>query len=72
AQTTWTLTLVDAPAPGYSQLDLLFVVDATGSMDDEIAKLKSSMADVADQIDNLPERPDVRYGLVHYRDRGDA
>ncbi|MEZ4656332.1 MAG: VWA domain-containing protein [Caldilineaceae bacterium] len=72
AQTTWTLTLVDAPAPGYTQLDLLFVVDATGSMDDEIAKLKSSMADVADQIDNLPERPDVRYGLVHYRDRGDS
>lgn len=72
ADATWTVTLVDAPTPAYTQLDLLFVVDATGSMDDEIAKLKSSMADVADQIDSLPERPDVRYGLVHYRDRGDA
>ncbi|HMN30279.1 MAG TPA: VWA domain-containing protein, partial [Caldilineaceae bacterium] len=63
----WRLTLTTR-----TQLDLLFLIDATGSMDDEIDKLKSSMADVADQIAALPERPEVRYGLVAYRDRGDA
>ncbi|MEM7126195.1 MAG: vWA domain-containing protein [Chloroflexota bacterium] len=68
----WILTLADPPAPEYTQVDLLFLMDATGSMDDEIAKLKASMADIADQIYDLPEQPDVRFGLVHYRDRGDA
>lgn len=68
----WTLTLVDPPSSEVSQVDLLFLMDATGSMDDEIAKLKASMADIADQIYNLPNDPDVRFGLVHYRDRGDA
>ena len=70
-EAVWALTLTDAPTPVGTQLDLVFVVDATGSMDDEIAKLKASMADMAAQIDALQEQPDVRYGLVHYRDRGD-
>ena len=68
----WTITLDDPPQADYIELDLLFVMDATGSMDDEIAKLKASMADIADQIDGLQNALDVRYGLVHYRDRGDA
>lgn len=68
----WSITLNDPARLDYAQLDLLFLMDATGSMDDEINKLKNSMADVADQIAALPERPDVRYGLVAYRDRGDA
>lgn len=68
----WSIMLNEPPRLDYAQLDLLFLMDATGSMDDEINKLKNSMADVADQIAALPERPDVRYGLVAYRDRGDA
>lgn len=68
----WTLTLPDPPRRAQAQLDLLFLIDATGSMGDEIDKLKVSMADIANQIAGLPEGPDVRYGLVAYRDRGDA
>ena len=68
----WTLTLESPIGDTRVKLDLLFLIDATGSMSDEIAKLKRSMADVADQIARLPEQPDVRYGLVAYRDRGDA
>jgi len=41
-------------------------------MGDEVDKLKRSMRAVADQIAGLPSRPDVCYGLVAYRDRGDA
>lgn len=54
------------------RLDLVFLVDATGSMGDEIAKLKTSMHAMAQQIARLPAQPDVCYGLVAYRDRGDA
>ena len=54
------------------RLDLVFLIDATGSMGDEIAKLKSSMRAVAQQISQLPGQPDICYGLVAYRDRGDA
>jgi len=68
----WWLTLTGAARADYTQLDLVFLIDATGSMGDEINKLKASMADVADQIATLAEKPDVRYGLVAYRDRGDA
>jgi hypothetical protein len=50
----------------------VFLVDATGSMSDEIAKLKSSMRAMSQQISQLPGRPDICYGLVAYRDRGDA
>jgi von Willebrand factor type A domain len=64
--------LAAAPAAARPRLDLVYLVDATGSMDDEIAKLKASMRAVADQIARLPVRPDVCFGLVAYRDRGDA
>lgn len=67
----WTITLPDAPVSAETRLDLLFLIDATGSMQDEIDKLKATLGDIADQIARLPEQPDVRYGLVAYRDRGD-
>jgi hypothetical protein len=59
--------------PGKSlALDVLFLVDATGSMEDEIDKLKTSISQIAAQIDALPSQPDVRFAMVTYRDRGDA
>ncbi len=68
----WTVTL-DTRAQGDTlNLDVLFLIDATGSMADEIAKIQSTIFDVSAQIDALPGRPNVRYGLVAYRDRGDA
>ncbi len=54
------------------RLDLVFLIDATGSMGDEIAKLKHSMRAMAQQIAQLPGQPDICWGLVAYRDRGDA
>jgi Mg-chelatase subunit ChlD len=53
-------------------LDVLFLLDSTGSMSDEISALQSSILSIADQIDHLRSRPDLRFGLVTYRDRGDA
>ncbi len=66
------LRLGSASAVQRPRLDLVFMIDATGSMGDEIGKLKSSMRAMASQIAQLPGQPDICYGLVAYRDRGDA
>jgi len=58
-------------APERARLDLVFMVDATGSMGDEIDKLRGSLRDIVRGIEQLPSRPDVCLGLVTYRDRGD-
>jgi len=53
------------------RLDVLFLIDATGSMSDEINQLKDNMVFISEQISELGSQPDVRYGLTAYRDRGD-
>lgn len=68
----WTVRLDDQIALNELNLDVLFLIDATGSMADEIAKIQSTIFDVAARIDGLPGHPNVRYGMVTYRDRGDA
>ncbi|MBL8288146.1 MAG: VWA domain-containing protein [Rubrivivax sp.] len=62
---------IAAAASERARLDLVFLVDATGSMGDEIDKLKRSMREVAEQIARMPAKPDLCFGLVAYRDRGD-
>lgn len=61
-----------APAPARARLDLVFLVDATGSMADEIDKLKATLRTITAEVAGLPSRPDICLGLVAYRDRGDA
>ncbi len=59
-----------APA-GQARLDLVFLIDATGSMADEIDKLKATLQSIASEVAQLPSRPDLCLGLVAYRDKGD-
>ena len=54
-----------------ARLDLVFLIDATGSMADEIQKLKSSLHTIAADAARLPSHPDLCFGLVAYRDRTD-
>ncbi len=63
-------TSVQAQSQG-TELDVLFLIDATGSMSDEIAQLQNNILHISSQIDALPGNVDVHYGLVAYRDRGD-
>jgi Mg-chelatase subunit ChlD len=65
------LQLDGAVAPQRARLDLVFLIDATGSMADEIQKLKSSLRSIADDAAQLPSRPDLCFGLVAYRDTTD-
>lgn len=53
------------------RLDVHFLIDATGSMSDEIQQLKSNMIIISERIHALPSNPDVRFGMTIYRDRGD-
>ncbi|PWN67738.1 T9SS type A sorting domain-containing protein [Chryseobacterium oncorhynchi] len=52
-------------------LDLAFVVDATGSMGDEISYLQSELLDVLRKVEISLKNTEVRYGSVFYRDKGD-
>jgi hypothetical protein len=52
-------------------LDVLFLLDATGSMSDEIAQLQNNILEISAQITARANTTDVHYGLVSYRDRGD-
>ena len=52
-------------------LDVLFLLDSTGSMDDEIQQIKATLQSIAKRVSNLPANPDLRFGMVSYRDRED-
>lgn len=70
-QTTHRVVL-DGAANGPLALDVLFLIDATGSMSDEIERLKANMTSVAEQVAELPGDPHVRFAMTVYRDRGDS
>ncbi len=53
-------------------IDVVFVLDTTGSMSGLIEGAKQKIWAVANQIVLAKPRPEVRMGLVGYRDRGDA
>ena len=68
----WTVHLdVDQSYGDRVPLDLLFLLDATGSMADEIDQIKTTLLSISERINALPARPDLRFGMVTYRDRGD-
>lgn len=72
SQREWTISHSGADQQqAVTQLDIMFLVDATGSMADEINQLKENIRAIAAQIDDLPAQPNVRFGMVTYRDRGD-
>ena len=72
-QREWIVVHSDGTqATADAKLDVLFLIDATGSMADEINQLKDNIQAISAQIDALPAQPDVRFGMVTYRDRGDV
>lgn len=52
-------------------LDVLFLVDTTGSMSDEIQRIKDTLATVTQKAHENGRAIDLRYGAVLYRDIGD-
>ena len=64
-------TLAEAKAPA-QQADIAFVVDATGSMMDEIDFLKSDLTDIIGKASSVRPSMTMRTAALFYRDEGDA
>ncbi len=62
-----------APRPALQSvpLDILFVLDTTGSMGEEIQRLKATIDIINLNLSSMSSRPRVRFGMVLYRDQGD-
>ena len=68
----WNVSLnLERSNSGGVPLDILFLLDATGSMSDEIDQIKATLLSISSRISDLPSQPDLRFGMVAYRDRGD-
>lgn len=67
----YTIELDAPPTRTPVDLDVLFLLDATGSMGDEIDQLKDNILSISAQVEALPANPNVRFGMVTYRDRGE-
>lgn len=65
------VTLKDARGTLPDQLDIALVIDATGSMGDELEYLKVEIRDIAEAIEHHFPGVDQRFALVVYRDDGD-
>lgn len=68
---TLTLTADTWPVEATVELDVVFVIDTTGSMADEIARIKQTLLSVTERVRGLDQPVDLRYGAVLYRDIGD-
>ncbi|MGZ4798855.1 MAG: vWA domain-containing protein [Acidimicrobiia bacterium] len=66
------VTLDSGSANAKVSLDVMFIIDATGSMGDEIEQLKANIVSISDQLAKLPTKPDIRFATTVFRDRGDA
>src|SRR5689334_14875022 len=62
---------VEAPKPTAPQVEVVFCLDTTGSMGGLIAGAKQKIWAICNQIAGGKPSPDLKVGLVAYRDRGD-
>lgn len=68
---------VQIPVPGQQAwrpefLDLVIVMDTTGSMGDELAWITKELDGIVSTARRAAPGVDIRYGLIVYRDKGDA
>lgn len=54
------------------KVDVVFVLDTTGSMSGLIQTAKEKIWSIASTMASAQQTPEIRIGLVAYRDRGDA
>ena len=76
---TWTLLVaasalardVVSETKDKPKIDVCFVLDTTGSMSGLIEGAKQKIWSIANEITSAKPTPDIRIGLIGYRDRGD-
>lgn len=52
-------------------LDIVFILDTTGSMGEEILRLKQTIELINLNLSAVSPAPDIRFGMVLYKDKGD-
>ncbi len=62
---------IDAYAPPQDKVEIAFMVDATGSMSDELEFLKDDLVSVISQVEDQNTSTSFLTGTVFYRDVGD-
>lgn len=63
--------IIDKAKAAGKHADIAFIVDATGSMGDEIEFLKKDLVDILDRVKGGQSDITLRTGTVFYRDEGD-
>lgn len=63
--------IVEKPSDGGKALEMVFVLDTTGSMGGLIEGAKQRIWGIINEVQQSPSHPSVRVGLVAYRDHGD-
>ena len=66
------LSACDFVVPDRPRMEVVFVLDTTGSMSGMIAGAKQKIWAMANKLKSAQPTPEIRFGLVGYRDRGDA
>ncbi|MEN8763682.1 MAG: vWA domain-containing protein [Thiogranum sp.] len=64
--------VVNPPTQDHSSIEVVFVLDTTGSMSGLIQAAKEKIWSIASTMASAQSAPEIRMGLVAYRDRGDA
>ena len=65
------MTINDVGGEKFTKLDLMFVIDTTGSMGDELEYLKKELGNVISTVSEENDSLDVALSLNFYRDDGD-
>jgi hypothetical protein len=60
------------PQPVRPRMEVVFVLDTTGSMSGMIAGAKQKIWAIANRLKSAQPTPEIHFGLVGYRDRHDA
>jgi uncharacterized protein YegL len=72
-QTLLTLVLLSLwPLSAWAHLDLVFLLDTTGSMSGEIREAKERVRELTEALRTARPNERVRVGVVAYKDKGDA
>ncbi len=67
-----TMDSVKQIANQHPKIEVVFVLDTTGSMSGLIQAAKEKIWSIASTMASAQNAPDIKMGLVAYRDRGDA
>ncbi len=62
---------MDVECPANRAVDVMFLVDATGSMGDEIRYMQAELDNVVERVQGIDSSLNIRTGAVFYRDHGD-